>query len=148
MANTEVDYAETEYQQTNYNGSDAEVEDDDEAAMEQDGELPVVNGADSETGPSTSVGVDKAAQKSSLPSDVLRILKERWPAWKSAKKGERRNCWKGIVAELRMLAIHQSMDNVEWVPRLKVSSFSLLIDRKANHGRPTLHGCIVKAELG
>jgi hypothetical protein len=159
MSNTEIDYADTDYQKTNYEGSNEESQwqdEDDEVAVDQEGELPeMVDGMDNkvpemaeiQAGPAISLdATEETHNGSSLPRAVLEILQARWPAWKAADKDQRKIYWKGIVAELRALEMHQTMDKVEWKHRLKVSKLILFAAQGAKNSRPTLPGCILKEE--
>lgn len=109
MSDAETDYARTEYQATEYQWSESETEHRDEPESEPP--------AREVAGPSVTAS---GSSISGLPTEVLDILRERWPAWKESQGSQRKRQWRLLVQELRELDVHRGMDKPEWVHRLKV----------------------------
>ena len=122
MSDCETDYARTEYQKTEYEGSNSEADNEETDGAhwtESAGELPeMVAGHSTELPDISTPAVEM--QNSSIPPEVLKVLKERWAGWKEAQGSQRKKHWTGIVLELRELELHRGMEKPELTRRLKV----------------------------
>jgi hypothetical protein len=102
MSDSESDYAQSHYQQMDYQGSAPESDNEGQEGPdsgEAAAKLPGTVAGPSETLPEVS-SAPVGMQGSSLHPDVLNVLQEKWAGWKNSHGSQRRKYWTSIVSEL------------------------------------------------
>ncbi|KAN0074441.1 hypothetical protein V8E55_011853 [Tylopilus felleus] len=70
---------------------------------------------------------------SSIHSNVLEILEEKWEEWKRSKQADQKRCWKQLVLRLRTMEIHQTLEQPVWITRQGWLAWTLIAEtQKAN----------------
>lgn len=117
---SDTEYANTEYQETSYMGSDTKPNEEGQQDMQEEG-------SGTKAGSSSVEHSEQERSGLRIPSQILQVLQDNWIAWKEADKVERKNVWKKILWEIWLLESDVGLGKEEQHARAGVSKCRFII---------------------